>query len=223
MSTPKKPLKLKQSEKRKSLPEVIRKRVYGKIDNQNHPLCYCCGKSISLENYHCGHIIAFCNGGKDELNNLMPICPSCNLSMGKQNMYDFMKQCVFTSPYIEEKDTGKLYERSTTRPKIISHRQLVKVIEEYLEQQKNNTSINPIEQLHIIYQDIMKIRDIQLSNNLSNIFCYIQNNISYPFHSDRSQETMKNIFNINVKQFYELCENNDSLHEILNKFYRVFT
>lgn len=56
-------------------------------------LCKCCNrKEISSRNFHVGHILAEANGGNLDISNLRPICASCNLSMGTENMIDFMKR-----------------------------------------------------------------------------------------------------------------------------------
>ena len=41
--------------------------------------------------FHCGHIVAEANGGQLKMDNLKPICSSCNSSMGMTNMVVFMK------------------------------------------------------------------------------------------------------------------------------------
>ena len=43
-------------------------------------------------NFSCGHIIAEANGGELKLDNLKPICGSCNSSMNTCNMNDFIKK-----------------------------------------------------------------------------------------------------------------------------------
>ncbi|PNH01591.1 hypothetical protein TSOC_012513 [Tetrabaena socialis] len=53
--------------------------------------CYCCRHEITQQTYECGHILAACNGGSDELSNLRPICAPCNRSMGKAHMDEFCK------------------------------------------------------------------------------------------------------------------------------------
>jgi hypothetical protein len=55
--------------------------------------CKCCQTEvISRNNFDCGHIISEKEGGKIHLDNLKPICRSCNSSMGTQNMTDYMKK-----------------------------------------------------------------------------------------------------------------------------------
>ena len=43
--------------------------------------CYCCNrKSIDVFSYHCGHVLSEHHGGKTTIQNLRPICSSCNTS-----------------------------------------------------------------------------------------------------------------------------------------------
>ncbi len=44
--------------------------------------------------FHCGHIVAKSRGGLNTVDNLKPICQSCNSSMGNQNMDDFIHLCT---------------------------------------------------------------------------------------------------------------------------------
>jgi hypothetical protein len=54
------------------------------------PVC----KSVDIcqMTFHCGHIVARSKGGGIGVDNLRPICGSCNSSMGTQNMDDFIKR-----------------------------------------------------------------------------------------------------------------------------------
>jgi len=45
---------------------------------------------ISNTMFHVGHVISEKAGGTHEINNLRPICASCNHSMGSENMVDFV-------------------------------------------------------------------------------------------------------------------------------------
>ena len=52
--------------------------------------CLCCNHNeISQQEFNCGHIISIKDGGLDILENLLPICSSCNGSMGSTNLVDF--------------------------------------------------------------------------------------------------------------------------------------
>ena len=55
-------------------------------------LCPCCNDNhISQSEFDCGHIKAESKNGSLKLNNLLPICRQCNLSMGNINMRRFMQ------------------------------------------------------------------------------------------------------------------------------------
>ena len=47
-------------------------------------------RTIYQDSFDCGHIQAKSKGGKDIVENLRPICSSCNSSMGTQNMNEFI-------------------------------------------------------------------------------------------------------------------------------------
>jgi hypothetical protein len=67
--------------------------------------CKCCEvEMISQFNFQCGHIISEANGGKIVLDNLMPICFSCNNSMGKKDLFVFKKEL---NNFIENKNLDK--------------------------------------------------------------------------------------------------------------------
>jgi hypothetical protein len=55
-------------------------------------MCMVCGiMPIHITMFHCGHVLAKSKGGSDSLENLRPICQSCNLSMGTMHMDEFIK------------------------------------------------------------------------------------------------------------------------------------
>ena len=39
-----------------------------------------------------GHIKSLKNGGTNDMYNFVPICQTCNLSMGIENLYEFQKK-----------------------------------------------------------------------------------------------------------------------------------
>lgn len=78
------------SNKKERIPSHVREevwRLYGA------PVCWCCQKEpISSQNKHFGHILAEKNGGRPTVENLRPVCASCNLRMRTKNMYDYMQE-----------------------------------------------------------------------------------------------------------------------------------
>ena len=80
------------SHKKKSIPLTLRNKIwlnkYGESFNGD---CYCCSTQINIFNFHCGHIISRKDNGPINEDNLRPICPTCNSSMGSQNLEEFKK------------------------------------------------------------------------------------------------------------------------------------
>lgn len=84
---------------RKTIPKIIKSLVWDTYIGKQHGTspCLCCKTNIIDQmNFHCGHIISVRDGGANTIENLKPICSSCNLSMNTQNMNLFMKQYGFT-------------------------------------------------------------------------------------------------------------------------------
>jgi HRDC domain/HNH endonuclease len=58
--------------------------------------CMCCGlNDIDVWTFENGHVLSRSGGGLSSIENLRPICRTCNASMGVMNMDDFMKMHGF--------------------------------------------------------------------------------------------------------------------------------
>jgi 5-methylcytosine-specific restriction endonuclease McrA len=55
-----------------------------------------CGTIITAEENHCGHIVARAKGGRTAVENLRPVCASCNLRMKTRNMNEYFAEMGFT-------------------------------------------------------------------------------------------------------------------------------
>ena len=56
-------------------------------------VCACCQREpITINNFHAGHIKSEREGGLTTLDNLAPICPLCNSSMGTMHMMEFINK-----------------------------------------------------------------------------------------------------------------------------------
>lgn len=77
--------------------------------------CACCGASINVFNFQCGHVEAESCGGKVTLGNLRPICAKCNTSMGRTNMIVFMEKYGFNKTELWVK-----YEKKYCAKRIIT-------------------------------------------------------------------------------------------------------
>jgi len=74
----------------KNVPNALRKEVWFKYNmDLLHGECYCCKRSTDAFDFHCGHVISHADNGPMTLENLRPICATCNLSMGTENLYAF--------------------------------------------------------------------------------------------------------------------------------------
>lgn len=86
-------LSQKETLKPKSVPKSIRDMVWDKYIGEDIPKhnCFCCKTNkITMRDFHAGHVQSRKCGGTPDLTNLRPICHKCNLSMGTQNMQDFI-------------------------------------------------------------------------------------------------------------------------------------
>ena len=77
----------------KSIKDTVWKR-YNK--NKSEGKCYCCRQTITFFDFEVGHNIAKAKQGSNEIDNLRPICRSCNSSMGTRSIEEF-KATYFTS------------------------------------------------------------------------------------------------------------------------------
>jgi hypothetical protein len=81
--------------KKKNITQLMKRRVWAKHIGEEIGKfkCLCCNMSdITQLTFNCGHIIAEANGGETIVENLLPICQSCNSSMGKRNLFDYKKE-----------------------------------------------------------------------------------------------------------------------------------
>ncbi len=80
---------------RRNIPKKIRGEVWKQYFNTSTSgSCYCCKTPLdAFGDWHAGHILSRSEGGTDTQGNLRPICGSCNLSMGTENMDAFKNRC----------------------------------------------------------------------------------------------------------------------------------
>jgi DNA repair exonuclease SbcCD ATPase subunit len=84
--------------KKKAIPKALKNKVWDKYIGIDigQTKCLCCKiTNISQLNFHCGHIISEKCGGELTMENLKPICGSCNGSMGTMNMDEFIHKYKF--------------------------------------------------------------------------------------------------------------------------------
>ena len=80
---------------KKTIPKILKDLTWAKWvgDHIAKTKCLCCGvNEIKMNSFHCGHVVAEADGGPTTVENLRPICATCNLSMRTQNMVKFKGQ-----------------------------------------------------------------------------------------------------------------------------------
>jgi 5-methylcytosine-specific restriction endonuclease McrA len=105
---------------RKSIPKSLKILVWDKNIGKEKGIgeCDVCKSNIDSKNFECGHIISVKYGGETNIENLLPICSSCNKSMGPQNLLEFkekyFKQKMNTKK-IDETKVDKYIQRNLCR------------------------------------------------------------------------------------------------------------
>lgn len=79
---------------RKTIPKSLKSKLWKQyFENSMIGKCYCCSSEIDgLGNWEAGHIQAAALGGADTIENLRPVCSTCNKSMGTMHMDEFKKK-----------------------------------------------------------------------------------------------------------------------------------
>ena len=89
--------------RRNCIPKPVRTLVWNKYIGEENGLgkCNVCATEIKVSNFDCGHIVGAVDGGEDVVNNLVPICRMCNLSMGRENLNDFKQKYFNDKSYVD--------------------------------------------------------------------------------------------------------------------------
>lgn len=85
----------KASTHRQKIPKKVRIETWSRYIGMEigKAPCMCCEKEdMTQMTFHCGHVVSHADGGSMNIDNLRPICASCNLSMHTQNMNEFRLQ-----------------------------------------------------------------------------------------------------------------------------------
>jgi 5-methylcytosine-specific restriction endonuclease McrA len=84
-----------KKKRKKAIPAALREQVWivkmGKVFEGKCPVTWCQNK-ITVFDFQSGHNIPESKGGKTDLDNLIPICSRCNLSMGNEYSIDEWSQ-----------------------------------------------------------------------------------------------------------------------------------
>lgn len=106
--------------RKKSIPKSLKTVIWDKYIGKNvrSAYCICCvHQIIKVENFEAGHIISENEGGETNDTNLLPICSTCNKSMGTKNMELFI---LNTFPDNHKDYKNRKYYLKTESKKIFS-------------------------------------------------------------------------------------------------------
>lgn len=81
--------------RKKAIPKKIKNEAWDRCfgAEKGTATCPCCQSAvIDAKNHDAGHIVAEKNGGLVTVDNIVPICRGCNLSMGTHNLADYMER-----------------------------------------------------------------------------------------------------------------------------------
>jgi hypothetical protein len=98
--------------KRQTIPKSIKTNVWNAYvgPNRYEIKCWCCrAQLIRFSEWTCGHVVSDAEGGEVSVQNLRPVCFSCNSSMGSKNMKTFMLDYGFITEEYEFYDYGTCY------------------------------------------------------------------------------------------------------------------
>lgn len=91
--------------KKIQIPNALRQQVWLHYCGEQYKRkCFTswCKNIISVFDFHCGHNIPEVRGGKTTIDNLIPLCVQCNLSMGHH--YTFTEWCARFKESTENSD-----------------------------------------------------------------------------------------------------------------------
>jgi hypothetical protein len=76
---------------RAHIPSIVREQVWKKCNPNTGDLgvCYTCLNDLYYKDMECGHVKAHALGGDINVENLMPVCHTCNKDMGVMDLFEY--------------------------------------------------------------------------------------------------------------------------------------
>lgn len=104
--------------KKRPIPQAVREQVWitkmGKVFEGKCKVPWC-NETITVYNFQAGHNIPESKGGKTTIDNLIPICSRCNLSMNDNYTIDEWSK-MYSSESVKKSDLHKPSKPSTPPP-----------------------------------------------------------------------------------------------------------
>lgn len=95
--------------KKSNIPKALREQVWLKCMGEKFDgkcKVVWCKNRINVFDFQCGHNIPESKGGETTLDNLLPICVRCNISMGSQYTIDEWNTKFSPKPIVEVAKVG---------------------------------------------------------------------------------------------------------------------
>ena len=101
---------------RKTIPKSLKNIVWDKHIGKEKGVgeCDVCKCQIDSKNFDCGHIISVKNGGETNETNLLPICATCNKSMGIENLNEFKEKYFKSKKVVYDNVMHEFVEKNLT-------------------------------------------------------------------------------------------------------------
>lgn len=110
--------------KRPAIPKTLQKQVWQKefnaMTNGKCPIYKCPNilDTKTVNSWQCGHITSIMNGGETSLDNLRPICPTCNQKMSSMNWDDYVNKLLkdhIIEDSFNDNDNVKCYKKESNQ------------------------------------------------------------------------------------------------------------
>jgi 5-methylcytosine-specific restriction endonuclease McrA len=105
--------------RRRTIPKAVKITVWNKYIGSEKPegKCYVCKRTIHVTDFDLGHNKAVAKGGGDNINNLRPICRTCNSSMGTMSIERFKAKYFEVKKPTKAKPVKKTITKTKTATK----------------------------------------------------------------------------------------------------------
>ena len=189
---------LKQT--RKTIPKSLKNIVWDKNIGKEKGVgeCDVCKCQIDSKSFDCGHIISVKNGGETNESNLLPICATCNKSMGIENLNEF-KEKYFKSKKITYENNTQEYV-FTILKESTNFKSIDEIYQNYINWLSNNHNEKYIELTQNTFIDCFGDKTEELKK-------YLNEKFGEPISSLRNTPQKKDIYGYIVSDIYDFTNN----------------
>mgnify|MGYP001007949608 CR=1 FL=1 len=176
---------------RKTIPKSLKNIVWDKNIGKEKGVgeCDVCKCQIDSKSFDCGHIISVKNGGETNESNLLPICATCNKSMGIENLNEF-KEKYFKSIKITYQNYTQEYVFSILKESN-NFKSIDQIYQNYINWLSNNHNEKYIELTQNTFIDCFGDKTEELKK-------YLNDKFGSPISSLEKTPQKKDIYGCNI-------------------------